>query len=231
LRIGRITEAQARDAGGGRLVLLGMRSPLRIALLVALALPAAAAHADADSTIHRHLGLCVRLEVGTGYMRSAASWVAPEGPADVAFAGAFASASVMIGGAVRENLIVGARYSFGGVVNPNVLLDSKQDGLLGGGTLALETLGPEIVYYLMPQNGYLSATLGLSRWSVGGGVSYSAADIGLAGRVAVGKEWWISDHLAIGVNGNAGLARNPAPSPDRVWTTLTMGFAVSATFN
>ena len=57
-------------------------------------------------------------------------------------------------------------------------------------------------------------------------------DPGLGLKLAVGKEWWVSDHWGIGVAGQFFISRNDDPDATTVkLTTLGGGVAFSATYN
>jgi len=52
-------------------------------------------------------------------------------------------------------------------------------------------------------------------------------------KLAVGKEWWVSDNWALGLNGQFAFSSNDdseeAGAPN--WDTIWFGAAFSATFN
>ena len=107
-------------------------------------------------------------------------------------------------------------------------------------TVDLYGFGPGLKYYLEPNNLYLSGSLLFSRLSRGAAANAAATDEtsywGMGGRFAVGDEWWISPHWAVGLAGEVFLARmrrNPDLSGIAMSEQTAMGFSllISSSYN
>ena len=180
-----------------------------------------------DPTIHRHLGFFLRLDIGVGYLHSSTESRTASGvSAPLGFA---------IGGAVTENLIIAAE-GWGSATSPSVT-SNGQTVNTGAAGLAVGAFGLNITYYLMPANIYFSVTpaitaLGLSGNLNGGKFGDVDSRGGFGLKLAVGKEWWVSDHWGLGLavefifSSNKETGTNPP-----TWTTLGGGLTFSATYN
>jgi len=182
-----------------------------------------------DPTSHRHVGLFLRPDLGVGFMSTAQ----PTGTAsgNITMSGPAGVFGFIIGGAVAENIILGAHFYDSVIVNPSVSY-SGQLGNTSDTSLALYGMGPAFTYYWMPSNIYLSATLALTRMTLTVNGYSGDSSVGLGTRLAVGKEWWVSDHWGLGLAGHLSSSWND--SGDYSGTTLsTWAFAVafSATYN
>ncbi len=168
-----------------------------------LAAPASAQSTPPDSTIHRHLGFLVRPYLGFGYLSS----TIPAAGGDLTLSGAAGQFGVVVGGAVSENFILGGEFYVTAVGNPSAsrngvsqTLNDSSFGNLG--------FGPNLTYYFMPANIYLSLTPALTKVTFTQSGVGSSSDWGFGGRAAVGKEWWVSDHWGLGVAGQFTYSTN-----------------------
>jgi hypothetical protein len=207
----------------------------KLALLAAIALSATAARAqgiasrphDFDSTINRHFGFFLRLDLGLGYMHSGAT----SNGNDVTLSGLAGAFSISLGGAVTENLIIGGHLWDNVVSNPSVSIGSNS-GSSNDTTLGLIGFGPQVTYYFMPINIYLSGTAGVGKLTVTTNGTSGSTNAGFAGRLAVGKEWWVSDHWGLGVEGHLSIGINSdSGSSGASWTTPAFAIAFCATYN
>jgi len=182
-----------------------------------------------DPTSHRHLGFFLRPDLGIGFMTTSQ----PTGTAfgNMTLSGPAGVFGFVIGGAVAENVILGAHIYDGVVVNPTVSF-SGQTGVTSNTSLGLYGIGPDFTYYWMPSNIYFSATVALTRMSLTANGYSGDSSVGLGTRLALGKEWWVSDHWGMGLAGHVSTSWND--SGDGSGTTLsTWAFALafSATYN
>jgi hypothetical protein len=205
---------------------------LSTAALVALILAAAGrAQAQApqpmDPTIHRHMGFYLNMDLGGGYLGSSASAAG----IDVKLSGGAGQFSLAVGGAVMENLILAAHLWGYAVASPTVTINSQSVSATNA-TLGVSGIGLAIVYYVMPTNLYLSLTPSITSLSVEqGGTTYSTEN-GPGLRAAVGKEWWVSDHWGIGLDGNLAFTSNKDKGPGApTWGSFAISVAFSATYN
>lgn len=196
------------------------------AVLCAGGRAAAQAPSPHYGTFNRHLGFYLNLDLGLGYLGSSASFAG----SDFKLSGAAGEFSIAIGGAIQENLILAGQLWGYSASDPEATIDSVS--VPGPATLTLTGIGVDLVYYVMPANLYLSITPSLTSLSVEqGGVSEST-ETGVGLRLAVGKEWWVSERWGVGLNGNLALASNKDKGPGApTWGSFAIAVAFSATYN
>jgi hypothetical protein len=183
-----------------------------------------------DPTIHRHFGFFLRPDLGVGFMATSEPTGTAAGDMTVSgLAGVFGFA---IGGAIQENVILGAHVYDGVIVNPTVSLSSGQSATANA-SLTMVGIGPEFTYYWMPSNIYFSGTLALTRISLTANGTDTNSNVGFGTRLAVGKEWWVSDHWGMGLAGHASSSWNQdsGGGSQPMLTTWAFAVAFSATYN
>jgi hypothetical protein len=178
-------------------------------------------------TSHRHLGFYLRADLGLGYMSIKESTAA----GDLKITGAAGFFGIHVGGALSENVILGLHVFDGALRNPKVELAGRS-GTANDTTATMVAYGPELTAYFMPQNLYLSMSVGISRVRADSNGSSGDSANGLGAQLALGREWWVSEHWGLGLVGHVTGASNPdkgngAPA----LTTLGFGLAFSATYN
>lgn len=175
----------------------------------------------AQSTEHRHLGFFLRLNGGLGYLDGSASGLDVSGASGVF--------GLSIGGALAENLVLSGSVWDSSAVNPTASYQG-QSAQLSNANFAAVAFAPELTYYVMPLNLYLSGALGFGRLVyTANGNSSSTSDLGPALRTSVGKEWWVSGHWGIGVAGHLSFASNG--DGNTTWSTWGTAVTFSATYN
>ncbi len=179
-------------------------------------------------TTHRHLGFYFRPDLGPGYM--AVQWAV--GGGSVTWSGPAGFFGLHIGGAIDENVILGI-HLWDGVIQDPTLSGGGQSVRAVGASLTLVGIGPELTWYVMPANVYVSASVAPTRLTVNINGTQGASEVGVGGRLGIGKEWWVSSHWGVGLVGHASLSWNrdqpgPVPSTFKTWA---LGLAVSATYN
>ena len=187
-----------------------------------------------DTTINRHEGFFLRLDAEPGYLSTSVS--------GATLTGTGVGMGIGIGGAVAENFILFLHVYSLGTSNPTVPSGSTSPGT-GVSEVFTVGYGLGLSYYFMPENIYVSATLAITHFSVAGSqadsngtnpnIEIGNSYAGPGGRIAIGKEWWVSDHWGLGVAGQLSFAFNKdngaADAP--TWTTFAPSVAFSATFN
>jgi hypothetical protein len=184
-----------------------------------------------DPTSNRHLGFFLRPDLGVGFMTTSEPTGTSSG--NVTISGPAGVFGFVIGGAVAENVILGAHIYDGVVINPTVSLSSGQSATTSNTSLNLYGIGPEFTYYWMPSNIYFSATIALTRMSVTVNGNSNNSNVGFGSRLAVGKEWWVSDHWGLGLAGHVSSSWNQdsgSGSPPTL-STWALAVAFSATYN
>jgi hypothetical protein len=183
-----------------------------------------------DPTARRHVGLFLRFDFGLGYLDAST-------PADATLldfrsthgpAGEFGFA---MGGAIKENFILAGHFWGSWAVAPTLEPSGPTPVFSGGDfTTSLVGFGPSFDWYLMPADVYFTVTPSLT-WvnfsDLSGGFQTSA---GFGTRFAVGKEWWVAPHWAVGVSGWFAFSFNHE-SAAGTWHTYTGGLGFSSTFN
>lgn len=202
---------------------------LLLAIFVAAALGAAGvARAQGAGGFHEHDGFFLQMDLGVGAMSSKAS----SGGIDVELSGTAAQFSLVLGGVVAPNFIVGGHLWGVTVSSPDVKVNGSSLGSVSDSSIGLSGVGLNLTYYFMPINIYVSATPSIGVLTAKqGGNSYDTKN-GFAFRLAAGKEWWVSDNWGIGLNlqfahgSNEDKGTNPP-----TWGTNWFGVAFSATYN
>jgi hypothetical protein len=136
--------------------------------------------------------------------------------------------------------------SLGYTVAPNLVLmgelfDMKlRQTIISKVDQELLVLGPGLTYYLMPTNTFASASLGLSQLSCRSGIPADTryggclqSEWGFTGRISLGKEWWVSSSVGIGIGGEAFLGQMAERSYSEPISHTVGGFSLftSASFN
>jgi hypothetical protein len=217
-----INEVQAENGEGTMRV--------GVLVLIAASIVCTSECARADDTApprtgdggHRHEGFFIRPDFGYGYISSSGG--------EVTIARAAVLGTLHVGGSLAENLILGAAVYAGGTGKSGSVLISGEAPPLSESATVLAGIGPELTYYLMPVNVYVSTTVGFTSLTVIPlGQSSGSGHGGFGGRVGVGKEWWVSQHWGLGLVGHASESWN---SVDGVsYSTWSLGAAFSATYN
>lgn len=184
--------------------------------------------ARAQGGVNQHDGFALQLDLGVGAMGSKATFSG----SDWELSGTAGQFSIMAGGVVIPDLIIGGRLWNAWVSSPDFKIGGQKVATVGGVTQRLTGIGLDITYYFMPINIYVSATPSIGILSVESGGSSGSTKNGFAFRLAAGKEWWVSDNWGVGFNvqfahsSNEDQGTNPP-----TWATNWFGVAFSATYN
>jgi hypothetical protein len=182
-----------------------------------------------DNTLNRHFGFFIRPDFGFGYHSSSESTSA----GDATISGFAGLAGVSIGGAVAENVILSAHIYDAVGTNPSVSLGGSSAST-SNASLTMFGIGPELTYYFMPNNVYLSGTVALTRMTFNSNGNDASSDWGVGSRVTLGKEWWVSNHWGLGLSGHVSYAANNDPASNgngNLMSSWAFGAAFSATYN
>jgi hypothetical protein len=140
--------------------------------------------------------------------------------------------SISAGGAVSENFVVSAVLYDGVIQNPTVSLSSYGSASTSGTSVALIGFGPQLTWYFMPANLYLSAAVALTKVTLQYTGYNGSTNVGIGGRLSLGKEWWVSDHWGLGMAGQLLTSFNTdTGTTSPTVTTLGFGALFSATYN
>jgi hypothetical protein len=174
-----------------------------------------------ESTVHRHLGFFLHLDIGVGYLGTSASQAA----GGSSLSGAALPLSIVIGGAVAEDWILAG--DLWGAAGPS---PSGWEW----GTTVLSGAGLNVTHYFMPANVFVSITPSFTALVIANGTGFvERTKTGFGGKLAVGKEWWVGDHWGLGVAAEGFFAANKDNGSGSTgsWTTFGGGIVFSATYN
>jgi len=184
--------------------------------------------ARAAGGVHEHDGFYLNLEGGVGGL-----WTDVTSSVNgnhVELSGTAGVFGISLGGAITPNFVIGGRL-WGALTNNPDLTVNGQKLSTTDTSLGLSGIGLDLTYYIMPLNLYLQATPSIGMLSVSEqGTSYDF-DNGFAIRLAVGKEWWVSDNWGIGLNVQYAHSSNDGKDLPGSWSTNWFGAAFSATYN
>jgi hypothetical protein len=199
-----------------------------VALASGLLLITSSPVAAADATAHRHFGFFLRLDAEAGYLSSSAS----SNGTEASVKGPAGGLGIGIGGAIAENVILFGHLYDAIAINPTISVGTQSAGTsnTSAGTVGY---GGGITWYIMPANFYLSGTVAFTRLTSTSNGSTSNTNWGPGGRVAIGTEWWVSDHWGLGIAAQLSFGFNPDSGATNAptWTTIAPTIAFSATFN
>jgi hypothetical protein len=211
-----------------------MHIPLAALVLAASALSPAGVLAQAqpqpvklDPTAYRHdRGLMLRLDLGVGYLNASLD-TSPT----LTVKGAGPELGVVVGGPVSENFILGGHLWVVGSISPTIQQGSVEVGTNDDTSSTLVGIGLNLTYYLMPANVYLSATPSLTRLGLTWNGVSGSSEAGFGMHLALGKEWWVSEHWGLGLAGQFMFSSNDDRNGGPHISSLAGALALSATFN
>ncbi len=202
-----------------------MKSCLSVVPLVVFGLGLCpSAYASEPST---HDGLLVRVQLGLGSLRSTSTALTAQG--------ASANVGLAVGGMVNERLGVYGEYFDATSVGPSFepsqpvgrFRDEDPDV-----QASLSGFGAGVVYYVMPTNLYVAATLGAACASLRERqVLTHRSRFGPALVASVGREWWLDPEWGLGLAAVAHVARLPDQGGGPTQQIGAFQLALTATFN
>lgn len=184
--------------------------------------PRAPARAPMPRVSHGHEGFYLHLSTGfaSAAMRSGASKGIDDGTL----------VAVAIGGAPIANLIVAGEIW--ATARAGLTLTGQPLASRSGPAFGPSGIGLNVTYYFMPMNVYVSAVPSLTTLSFDPRGNAGNTQPGRGLKLALGKEWWVSDSWGLGLNLQYAYSSNRYPGDDRArWTTSWYGVAFSATYN
>ena len=167
-----------------------------LGIVAAMAVVEGRADASGAPRVHDK-GLLIQLTTGVGYYHTSSS-----SPGfDQTYAGTTLDLGLMMGGTLEPGLIVGGGLFLDRAGSPTV----EQNGteVEADITQYVVGLGGFVDYYLKPQGGWhVQGFLGWGGLETDGPNGAGGSDpTGLIVAIGGGKDWWISDTLAVGVLG------------------------------
>jgi hypothetical protein len=172
---------------------------------------------------HRHLGFFLRADLGLGNFAASTGDLSING-----FAGGFGFA---IGGAVSEGCILAVHIWDVVATNPTISQGGNSTSTTNT-SAGVVAIGPELTAY-SKDNWFFSVTPGFSQILYIQNGFETDSKWGFAGRVAVGREWWVSNHWGLGMSGNFSFSFNKdnGSADSATWGAWGAVLAFSATYN
>jgi hypothetical protein len=192
--------------------------------------PASADDLVADSHAQRHEGLFVSITPGIGVAATAAKLT--DGT-NISLSGPGGSFGLQIGAALSEHWIVAADLSGTSVFEPTLKMGDTEVKTVSDVSWTTGYLGAMVAYYVMPLDLHVGGGIGLLRMALDvPGMDLQRSKFGAAAKLAIGKEWWVSDRWGIGVDleSIAGAVPDDTVSGNG-WGFFSLALAASATYN
>ena len=182
-----------------------------------------------------HDGFIFRYVLGVG---NTSGEVSGEG-AKIELTGMGTSNSILFGGSINPNLALGFELVAGNSENLDVTAtnaDGQSADLPSSGAKIVNfVMGPNITYFIMPENIYLTGTVGVGQGQSSNS-KYSTvgtSDLGIGFNLGVGKEWFVSENWGLGVSANivsvSADSKDDCPTCKYSGTSYSINF--TATFN
>ncbi len=204
--------------------------------LLALSCVCSPALANAPAAPYTHDDVFLRAAIGGGWQ----GLTAPDLGKNLRAHGPTLSAEISVGGAVQPDLLLHVTVMHWAMVVPIFINGGVETGARGFGDASSLAIGIGGTYYFMPLNLYITASLGLG-WlfmtkppgydpDTEGSTSF-AGDIGWTFTLAVGKEWWVAETWAVGVQAYFQHSVFPEPGGLPVWGGPSAGVRMSLTYD
>lgn len=146
-------------------------------------------------TDYQHDGFYLRFHLGFGYLQSVISDVAGSDIKTSGLSGAF---RIQIGGVLYNNFILFGNIGAFVAQEPTVEYNSSSGMPLNN--IVFNEIGAGISYYFMPENIYISGTVGIGKHVENnkGGLQGSTKSQ-LSIHISLGKEWWTHKDWGLGI--------------------------------
>jgi hypothetical protein len=177
---------------------------------------------------HTHDGFFLQMNLGLGAMNSKAS----QDGFSAELSGGAGEFGIALGYALTPSFIIAGDLWGVSVPDPTVKFNGTSVDA-GDTTYGLSAIGVNLTYYFMPHNFYVTVVPSIGALTAESGGTSSDTESGFAIRLAVGKEWWVSDNWGLGLNLQYAHS-SKKDSPDSgapTWGTNWFGVAFSATYN
>jgi hypothetical protein len=189
--------------------------------------PSSAASAAETGDDDVHQGFLFRADLGLGYLAGSEP-VAGGSSGSASWNGLSGVSGIAIGGAVN-NIVIAFHVYDAVCFSPSFSLNGTTEGT-SSSKVTVVGLGPEIGYYLMPSNVYLSLTPAVTTLSVTNNNHSVSASTGFGGRLGVGYEGKVGDRWGLGVVAGVSYASNNDTNGQAI-STWTGALEFSATYN
>lgn len=199
-----------------------MKKTIRLLALSALSI-------SAGGLSETHDGFMFRYTLGLSNLSNTLT----DGTNELNMNGMGASNSLIFGGSLNPNLVLGFELNATKVEGPTFESGGKSQTIKNS-TLTNFNFGPAISYYF-PNNIYAGLGLGAAQFQSSNSDLdvKGASDIGFGVTVNAGKEWWVSENWGLGLNANIQYmsADDSKDCDNCTMSGTSVGVAFSATFN
>jgi hypothetical protein len=177
-----------------------------------------------ERSARQHRGFYLRAEIGGGYR----SFSTEADGLAMRVSGAGGAASLLAGGTPLPNLVLLGEFSVSGLSNPTIQINERS-AEANDASVSLLAFGPGLIYYVMPANVSLGASVVLTRLGLKqDGETSATTEPGIGGVVRLGKEWWVGPHMGLGLSSQCTIASMKDKS-ETAATWLGTAFTLSAT--
>jgi hypothetical protein len=116
----------------------------------------------------------------------------------------------------------------------DITVDGTDMGTIeGDNSVGMIMVGGGLTNYFIPENFFISGTVGMGSFNITSGDNTSSTERGLGLLLKAGKEWWISSRWALGMSAsfNYTHVNNNADGMQENLSGMALGISFNATFN
>jgi hypothetical protein len=201
-------------------------------LLVLLLLVPGYFISSAQEGYHEHDGFFLSMSLGPAFGNVNDKFSG----SDLTFRGAGIDFDIKIGGKISQNLLLHATLLSKSMVGPEVSDGSGQSGKISNNVSIGEAMfGAGLTYYIMPQNIFLSGSMGAGNFTVINTDEKinTSTKYGFSFQLKAGKEWWVGKNWGLGLGlayGKTSLT-NDAGGISEQLNSNRFSIVFNATFN
>jgi hypothetical protein len=174
-------------------------------------------------------GLFLSMSVGPSYM-SINDDITGASVDNMTFKGIGIAFDAQFGAVLKENLIAHGDIIFISSVSVDLTIDGEAAATIEGeNSISMTMFGAGITHYIMPQNIFLSGTIGVGGFSISTADETANTQKGFGLFFKAGKEWYVTKNWDLGFNISVNYT-NVNNEVDPIVEKLT-GFSVGVGFN
>ncbi len=191
------------------------------------------AQSDQERGHPAHSGLFISMSGGLTYI--SINDDITNGPySNMQFKGIGGGFDIKLGAVVKDNFILHGDIITVSSGSINITADGNEIGTISGdNSIGMIMFGGGATYYFMPQNVFISGTMGVGGFSVTTDGESLNTQKGFGLYMKLGKEWWISKGWDIGgsIGFNYTNVNNEAGGITEKLSGISIGILFTATFN
>lgn len=206
---------------------------LLLCILAALSLSAQQTESIAVKTGREHKGFFLSMSLGPNFPSITDEVV---NSYNYKFTGTGLLFDFKIGGAVKEDFILHATITSASMPGPRITSEGSSLHLSNNLSLGEAMIGGGFTYYMMPQNIFFSASVGMGNFTLidNDNETSISTDRGISLQLKAGKEWWVSKRWGLGialVYGKTSLTNSPTNGLDELMNSNNIAVVFNATLN